>query len=85
VVRPERLRLSSPDDIGSADNHAPAVITDIAYLGPFRRVALRYRDGSAGLLRESIDTATPFTPGDEVTVTWDPGQSVVVTGPSEVA
>lgn len=80
IVRPERIRLNSSEADGT--NTVPAVVTDVAYLGPFRRVALRYHDGSAGLARESIDVPTELRPGDDVTVSWDAARGIVVTDES---
>jgi len=81
VVRPERMRLHHGSDIRPGENTVSAIIGDIAYFGSFRRIALRYPDGTTGLLREGIDAAMPYSPGDTVTVGWHPEHSVVVDDP----
>lgn len=81
VVRPERLHVGA----GAGENSVPAVVTDVAYQGPYRRIALRYQDDSTGLLRENVDTAVPLAPGDDVTVAWASQHGVVVDDPSSDA
>ncbi|MDH6195261.1 putative spermidine/putrescine transport system ATP-binding protein [Mycobacterium frederiksbergense] len=78
VVRPERMRLCANGEGGAAENHVPAVITEIAYFGSFRRITVSYPDGGTGLLRGGVESPAPFSPGDTVTVSWDPAHSVVV-------
>jgi putative spermidine/putrescine transport system ATP-binding protein len=85
IVRPERMRINCATDGDRDGNSVSATITDVAYQGAFRRIAVQYMDGSAGLLHESIDVPASFVPGDTVTVSWDPAHSVVVKDPSEAA
>ncbi len=97
VVRPERLRLVGVADAsggaargaidraarGAAgvENRVEARVVNIAYFGAFRRVTLRYADGSSGLLHDGVDAPAPIALGDTVTVGWDAEHAVVVPVP----
>lgn len=86
VVRPERLRLvRAADASGGAgsggENRVEARVVNIAYFGAFRRVTLRYADGSGGLLHDGVDAPAPIALGDTVVVGWDAEHAVVVPAP----
>ncbi|MCD1572436.1 ABC transporter ATP-binding protein [Agromyces mediolanus] len=88
VVRPERLRLvgtadaSGRTDASGTENRVEARVVNIAYFGAFRRVTLRYADGSSGLLHDGVDAPAPISLGDPVVVGWDAEHAVVVPVPA---
>jgi putative spermidine/putrescine transport system ATP-binding protein len=78
VVRPERMRIVRDVVETSEANHVRAVVTNVAYFGAFRRIAIRFSDGSSGLLHDSVDAPSPVALGDTVTVGWEAHDAVVV-------
>ncbi|MFK4731490.1 ABC transporter ATP-binding protein [Agromyces mediolanus] len=68
-------------DASGGGNRVDARVTNIAYFGAFRRVTLRYADGSSGLLHDGVDAPAPIALGDTVTVGWDAEHAVVVPVP----
>lgn len=75
VIRPERLSITQ----GSGDgNTLAAQVTDVVYQGAFRKVLLRFRDGSTGCVREGSGAQSDAVPGDPVEVRWNPGSAVLV-------
>ncbi len=75
VVRPERLRIGGVPDDGS--NVLSATVTDVVYQGAFRRILVRFDDGTPGLVRDAGD-AVPAGTGDRVAVSWKASAGVVV-------
>ncbi len=75
-VRPERLR------IGTGTNRLGGVVEGVAYRGAALDLALRL--GGGGVLRLSKPLADGLGPmpvsGDAVTVTWESGASMLLTG-----
>ncbi|MFC3274469.1 TOBE domain-containing protein [Agromyces mediolanus] len=65
-----------------AENRVEARVVNIAYFGAFRRVTLRYADGSSGLLHDGVDAPAPIALGDPVVVGWDAEHAVVVPVPA---
>ncbi|GAA3522967.1 ABC transporter ATP-binding protein [Aeromicrobium panaciterrae] len=69
MVRPERLILSKdqPDDSREA---IEIDVLEEVYLGSTRKFALRLPDGTEGLVREAVTTASAVRPGDRAWVSW---------------
>lgn len=84
IVRPERMRLVG-DGAASSVNRLRAEVSNVAYFGAFRRITVRYQDGSSGLLHDGVDAPLPIGLGDTVTVGWQPEHAVVVPAPRERA
>ncbi|MEJ2866458.1 ABC transporter ATP-binding protein [Actinomycetospora sp. OC33-EN08] len=75
VVRPERLRIGAGHDDGT--NTLSATVTDVVYQGAFRRILVRFDDGTTGLVRDAGDAA-PAATGERVEVSWKASAGVVV-------
>ncbi len=86
VVRPERLTLRETGTEATAMGHnstaghnsVSALVTDVTYLGPHRRIGLRFADGSVGAAREPVGHESSARPGDAVLACWDPANSMLV-------
>ena len=81
VVRPERLQLRPVGDTSSSPggaNTISALVTDVTYLGSYRRVGLRFADGTTGTAREPVGHESTVSAGDAAVAQWDPACSVAV-------
>ena len=82
VVRPERLELHpDPAAVPEGRNQVDAMVTDIVYVGNHHKIGLRFRDGNLGTAMRLVGSPLPVTPGESVTVSWDPHEQSVVTDP----
>ncbi|MBW0102070.1 ABC transporter ATP-binding protein [Pseudonocardia sp. KRD291] len=78
VVRPERMTLHGDDrDRPAGANQLGAEVTDVVYQGAFRRVLVRFDDGTPGLVRDSSSDVSVAV-GDRVRVSWPAATGVVV-------
>ncbi|WP_433802883.1 ABC transporter ATP-binding protein [Actinomycetospora sp. CA-084318] len=75
VVRPERLRIGAPPTDGT--NRLSATVTDVVYQGAFRRILVRFDDGSTGLVRDAGEAASARR-DDRVEVSWPAQAGVLV-------
>jgi putative spermidine/putrescine transport system ATP-binding protein len=85
VVRPEDMRVAAADDPAPGTNAVDAVIGDILYLGPSRRIELTSSTGTALVVREAASEASERQPGDAVKLTWPVERGVVVPIPNRAA
>lgn len=87
VVRPERLRIIGPNDVGAAAtgaNTVEASVRDALYLGPTRKYELTLRDGQTATVRRQVgDDEGEWRPGDEVRLTWSVEDAVLVADPAD--
>ena len=81
VVRPEHLRISEgPDDVVPGHNRVAGRVSELAYLGSHRRVAVRLADDTRVVLEDPVSNGRSLGYGDEVVVHWSPEQGVLVSG-----
>ncbi|SEM45121.1 ABC transporter ATP-binding protein [Nonomuraea pusilla] len=79
VVRPERLAVRPRDHRPEPGwNALPATVTGEIYLGSSRKLELALPDGSPALVREQAGMLSDTREGDEVTLTWRAGDSVLL-------
>jgi putative spermidine/putrescine transport system ATP-binding protein len=79
VVRPEKLRLYTVDDVPAGWNSVPATVTDASHLGAACRVDLRLADGSPCSATMPTSDMPRVRPGDTVQAAWDPAAQSFVT------
>jgi len=81
VVRPEHLSIAgSAEPIGPGRNRVFGRVSELAYLGSHRRVAVRLDDDTRVVLEDRATGGQRLGYGDEVVVHWDPEAGVLVTG-----
>ena len=73
VVRPERVRLDA-----TGENTLGGRVADVRYLGAARKIEVLAGDRTV-LVREPADRPTGVRPGDEVTVSWQQDDCVLLT------
>lgn len=82
VVRPERIRvavgeeLTATDELGVVD----ATVTNVVYLGSFRKVLLQLPGGGEAVVKENAGGWSDVVPGGEVQLCWPTHHSVLVEG-----
>ncbi len=81
VVRPEEMRVVGGDVKHTGSNAVEAVVGDVLYLGPSRRIELTSSAGTAMVVRESAADASDWKAGDAVQVVWPVERGVVVPVP----
>jgi putative spermidine/putrescine transport system ATP-binding protein len=85
VVRPEDMRVVGDEPAPPATNAIEAVIGDVLYLGPSRRIELTSADGVALVVREAAAGASDRQPGEHVRLVWPVERGVVVPLPVSTA
>jgi spermidine/putrescine ABC transporter ATP-binding subunit len=70
MVRPERMRLATTEDVGG-DNRLSARITEVTYLGQDLHLSLRVDGGQELSVVTQGSAVRRLTPGEEVVVTVD--------------
>ncbi len=76
TVRPEKVRFGS-----TGDNVLPAEIRQIVYLGVSTQYIAELPDGATLVLyQQNVHEAADSAIGDEVSVTWDARNCVVLGG-----
>ncbi|MCX5233295.1 ABC transporter ATP-binding protein [Streptomyces sp. NBC_00233] len=84
IVRPEHLRLTpavggcSTRSGPHAMNYIEATVDEIAYLGASTKIKLIYPDGSVGYARDDWDRISWIRRGEQVTVSWEADNGVIV-------
>ena len=85
VVRPEDMRVADPGSVPPGTNAVEAVIGDILYLGPSRRIELTSTTGTPLVVRQPASEASEWQPGDRVRLAWPIERGVVVPLPESTA
>lgn len=81
VVRPEHMRVAAGDaDVSAGENRVFGRVTELAYLGPHRRIGLRLADETRVVLEERFGDVPGVSFGDEVAVCWRAEDGVLVGG-----
>jgi len=80
VVRPEMMQIAARASVQfQASNSVSGRVTDMIYLGAVRKYIVTLPDGSQAEARIPRGAGSEvFEPGDDVTLTWDPSETVVV-------
>jgi putative spermidine/putrescine transport system ATP-binding protein len=78
VVRPEDMRVVAGDATRPGTNVVEAVVGDVLYLGPSRRIELTSSTGRALLVRESASEASDWRAGERVRLGWPIERGIVV-------
>ncbi|MGH3097276.1 MAG: ABC transporter ATP-binding protein [Streptosporangiales bacterium] len=90
VVRPERLRVCQTGSaVPAGCNALDGVVRDITYAGANRRLNIDTAEGHEIIVRTTAGPESVCRPGDELTVFWNPQDSIVVpeereTGPAHL-
>jgi spermidine/putrescine transport system ATP-binding protein len=81
-VRPEKLRLSEPDqDAPAGHNRLVGVVRDASYVGVSTQYIVEAPSGTLTVYEQNVERATRgelWARGDRVQVTWSPDHSFVV-------
>jgi putative spermidine/putrescine transport system ATP-binding protein len=85
VVRPEDMRVLGDEAPPDGANSVDAVVGDVLYLGPSRRIELSTSGGTALVVRQPASEAGTWTSGETVRLTWPIERGVVVPVPVATA
>jgi len=82
MVRPERVRVSTPDAVPADGATVAATVTDLTFQGPVLRLSLRAADGSPVIAHVGPEQSLPMLrPGDPVRAGWSAEAALILPGP----
>lgn len=82
LVRPERMRLTDPDEkLSDPVNTLQGRVTEEIYLGNVRRLLVQHVLGRTALVRETADRLSGYHVGDRVTLSFNAEDAIAVRSP----
>jgi putative spermidine/putrescine transport system ATP-binding protein len=79
VLRPESVAVTSARDVSGSSCEVLGTVSDVLYLGSHIKYVLQTQAGETVQARVPRDqVGVPYTRGESVAATWDPGAGVVI-------